>query len=223
MMNRRKITKQKQAQFRDALLRWYAEFGRDLPWRNTDNPYHILVSEIMLQQTQVDRVIPKYHEFLEKYPDVQHLAEAQTEDVQAAWKPLGYNIRPVRLQTIAREVQAEYGGAIPDTPEALQKLKGIGKYTAAAVSCFGYHKAVPLVDTNVDRLLQRVFYGKTASENAQDEKRIWELAAALVPPENAYDYNQALMDFGATLCMARKPLCLVCPMQAFCLAYPVYT
>ena len=143
MTNRRKITKQKQAQFRDALLRWYAEFGRDLPWRNTDNPYHILVSEIMLQQTQVDRVIPKYHEFLEKYPDVQHLAEAQTEEVQAAWKPLGYNIRPVRLQTIAREVQAEYGGAIPDTPEALQKLKGIGKYTAAAVSCFGYHKAVP--------------------------------------------------------------------------------
>ncbi|GAK53072.1 A/G-specific adenine glycosylase [Candidatus Moduliflexus flocculans] len=221
MPKRRNITADKRDEFRRRLLAWYAEYGRDLPWRNTDDPYHVLVSEIMLQQTQVDRVIPKYHEFLEKYPNVEQLADAPTDEVKENWKPLGYNIRPVRLQMIAREVQAEYGGTIPDTPEELQKLKGIGKYTAGAVSCFGYRKAVPLVDTNVDRVLQRVFFGKHASESTKDEKQIWELAAELVPQENAYDYNQALMDFGATVCMARKPLCLVCPMQAICAAYPI--
>lgn len=213
--------KEKQTLFRDTLLAWYAQYGRDLPWRQTSDPYHILVSEIMLQQTQVDRVIPKYYEFLEKYPDIQSLAEAQTDEVKDTWKPLGYNIRPVRLQMIAREVQAEYGGQIPDTPETLQQLKGVGKYTAGAVSCFGYNKPVPLVDTNVDRLLQRVFYGKKASENTKESKQIWELATQLVPPEQAFDYNQALMDFGALVCTARKPLCLLCPMHAFCLAYPL--
>ena len=222
MPKRRRATAEKRDEFRRRLLAWYAEYGRDLPWRNTDNPYHVLVSEIMLQQTQVDRVIPKYHEFLEKYPDVERLADAPTEEVKETWKPLGYNIRPVRLQMIAREVQAEYGGTIPDTPEELQKLKGIGKYTAGAVSCFGYNKAVPLVDTNVDRVLQRVFFGQNASESSKEEKQVWELAAELVPQENAYDYNQALMDFGATVCMARKPLCLVCPMKDICAAYPVY-
>lgn len=221
MAKRRSASADKRDEFRRRLLVWYAEYGRDLPWRKTDNPYHVLVSEIMLQQTQVDRVIPKYHEFLEKYPDVEQLADAPTDEVKETWKPLGYNIRPVRLQMIAREVQAEYGGTIPDTPEELQKLKGIGKYTAGAVSCFGYNKAVPLVDTNVDRVLRRVFFGKQASESTKDEKQIWELAAELVPQENAYDYNQALMDFGATVCMARKPLCLVCPMQAICAAYPI--
>lgn len=215
------LSEAKKERFRQSLLTWYAEYGRDLPWRKTDDPYHVLVSEIMLQQTQVDRVIPKYHEFLEKYPDLQTLADAPTDEVKATWKPLGYNIRPVRLQTIAREVQAEYGGKIPDTPDTLQQLTGIGKYTAGAVSCFGYNKPVPLVDTNVDRVLQRVFYGKNASATGSDEKMVWELAAHLVPPENAYDYNQALMDFGALMCTAKKPLCLLCPMQAFCLAYPL--
>ena len=215
------ITDAKKTVFRQTLLAWYAQYGRDLPWRKTDDPYHVLVSEIMLQQTQVERVIPKYHEFLAKYPDLETLADAPTDEIKAAWKPLGYNIRPVRLQMIAREVQAEYGGTIPDTPAELQKLKGIGKYTAGAVACFGYHQPAALVDTNVDRVLQRVFYGKPASENAQDEKTAWRLAETLVPQDNPYDYNQALMDFGATVCMARKPLCLLCPVQALCLAYPV--
>ena len=217
-----KMTKKKKTLFRKILLAWYREHGRDLPWRKTKDPYHVLVSEIMLQQTQVDRVIPKYHEFLEKYPDVKTLAEAQQEEVTATWKPLGYNIRPVRLHTIAREVQETYGGKIPDTPDDLQRLKGIGKYTAGAVSCFGYRKPVPLVDTNVDRVLQRVFFGKQASQNTKEEKQIWELAKDLVPPKNFYDYNQALMDFGAMVCTARKPLCLLCPMHNFCNAYPVY-
>jgi A/G-specific adenine glycosylase len=223
-MATRRITKRKKECFRTTLLTWYAKYGRDLPWRHTNDPYHVLVSEIMLQQTQVDRVIPKYHEFLDKYPDIPTLSEASTEEVKNTWKPLGYNIRPVRLQTIARDVQTEYGGTIPDSPEELKNLKGIGEYTAGAVSCFGYKKSVPLVDTNVDRLLQRVFYGKNLSENSKDKKAIWKLATELVPDdESSYDYNQALMDFGAMVCMARKPLCLTCPMTAFCLAYPMYT
>ncbi len=222
-MAKRRITKKKKALFCKTLLAWYAKYGRDLPWRKTENPYHVLVSEIMLQQTQVDRVIPKYHEFLEKYPDVKTLAEAPMEEIKETWKPLGYNIRPVRLQAIAREVQAEYGGNIPDVPEDLRKLKGVGKYTAAAISCFGHNKRLALVDTNVDRLLQRVFYGKNSSQNSKEETTIWQLAEDLVPKENSYDYNQALMDFGATLCTARKPLCLLCPMKEFCAAYPVYT
>ena len=219
----KRITKKKKIQFRDVLLEWYEEYGRQLPWRKTDNPYHILVSEVMLQQTQVERVIPKYREFLQKYPDINTLAKARTEEVKKDWKPLGYNIRPVRLQMIAREVQAEYGGEIPDTPEELQKLKGIGKYTAGAIACFGHGKSVPLVDTNVDRVLQRVFYAKNSSENATETKKIWKLAADLVPEDRSYDYNQALMDFGATVCTARKPLCLICPMKKWCLAYPLYT
>ena len=221
-MKHRKITKKKKIRFCEILLAWYAKYGRDLPWRKTDKPYHVLVSEIMLQQTQVERVIPKYQEFLERYPDLKTLADAPTEEVKEAWKPLGYNIRPVRLQMIAREVQEEYGGKIPETPEDLQKLKGIGKYTAGAVSCFGYRKQVPLVDTNVDRVLQRVFFGKKISQNTKDEKSIWELAHALVPKANPYDYNQAIMDFGAMICTARKPLCLLCPMNEICEAYPVY-
>ncbi|PID56144.1 adenine glycosylase [candidate division KSB3 bacterium] len=205
------------------MLEWYETYGRQLPWRETENPYHILISEVMLQQTQVDRVIPKYHEFLEKYPNINALAEARTEQLKEDWKPLGYNIRPVRLQTIAREVQAKYGGEIPNTPDELQKLKGIGQYTAGAIACFGHGKSVPLVDTNVDRLLQRVFYGKNSSENSADAKKIWTLAEELLPQKRSYDYNQGLMDFGAMLCTARKPLCLLCPMTIWCLAYPKYT
>lgn len=222
-MGKHKITKKKKVLFCKTLLIWYGKYGRDLPWRNTEDPYHVLVSEIMLQQTQVNRVIPKYHEFLQKYPDIQALAEAVTEDVKETWKPLGYNIRPLRLQSIAREVQAEYGGNIPDTPEELQKLGGIGKYTAGAVSCFGYNKPVPLVDTNVDRILQRIFYGKHFSQDAKEKKDIWKLAEELVPKKKFYNYNQALMDFGATVCTAKKPLCLTCPMREVCTAYPVYT
>lgn len=216
-----KIPQKKKTRFRKTLLAWYQEHGRDLPWRKTEDPYHVLVSEIMLQQTQVDRVIPKYQEFLEKYPDIKTLAEAPQEDVTATWKPLGYNIRPVRLHSIAREVQETYGGKIPDTPKDLEKLKGIGKYTAGAVSCFGYRKSVPLVDTNVDRVLQRVFFGNLSSQTTKENKIVWELARDLVPKKNFYDYNQALMDFGAMVCTARKPLCLLCPMKAFCIAYPI--
>ena len=206
--------------FQQRLLRWYARNRRDLPWRKTSNPYKILVSEVMLQQTQVDRVIPKYKEFLKKYPSVETLAGASVRDVEATWRPLGYNIRPVRLHAIAQETVSRYRGKIPDSLEGLQALKGVGRYTAGAVMSFAFRKDAPILDTNVMRLLHRVFVGPGRPERAKGVKRLWDLSAALIPKGKGYDFNQALMDFGALVCTARTPACPICPMQPICVSYP---
>src|SRR6478735_3963634 len=145
--------------FRQRLLTWYGRHGRDLPWRKTDDPYHILVSEIMLQQTQVDRVLPKYHEWLDKYPSLEALAEAPVAEVAETWRPLGYNIRPRRLHSIARESVEKYGGTLPSDPETLLSFKGIGQYTAGAILSFAFRKRAAILDTNVARVLYRVFVG----------------------------------------------------------------
>ena len=205
--------------FHRSLLKWYGQNQRELPWRRTEDPYHILVSEIMLQQTQVDRVIPKYHEFLGRYPTLESLAAADTADVKRTWYPLGYNIRPVNLQGIARETLARYAGRLPDDAVALRSMRGIGRYTAGAILSFAYRRDAALVDTNVRRVLGRVFLGPRRLRRLRGDKIIWGLAEALVPPKRAYDYNQALMDFGATWCTARAPRCRPCPMKRFCANY----
>ena len=205
--------------FQIRLLKWYDECGRDLPWRRTADPYRILVSEVMLQQTQVDRVIPKYHEFLEKYPTLKDLAEAEPDDVRETWYPLGYNVRPYRLHGIACETMAHYGGQIPRDSERLLSMKGIGRYTAGAVRAFAFHEDAPILDTNVMRTLHRIFMGK--GDPKTQKSKLWALAEALIPKGKGYDFNQALMDFGAVVCTARKPYCLYCPMREFCKAYPV--
>ena len=206
--------------FQRRLLAWYARHGRDLPWRRTRDPYHVLVSEIMLQQTQVDRVVPKYHQFLERYPTLEDLASARARDVRQLWYPLGYNIRPARLHRIARETVARYGGRLPDTAEGLRGLPGIGRYTAGAVLSFAYGQDAAILDTNVRRVLSRVFIGPRRTQRLRGEKAYWDLAKALVPPGRAYDFNQALMDFGATWCSPRAPRCAPCPMKRFCVSYP---
>ena len=207
--------------FQTRLLKWYREYGRDLPWRRTANPYRILVSEVMLQQTQVDRVIPKYHEFLEKYPTLSDLAAAEPEEVRKTWYPLGYNIRPYRLHSIACEAIERYGGNIPKKRDDLMSLKGIGRYTAGAVQSFAFNKDAPILDTNVMRVLHRVFVGEG---NPKTQKaKLWALAEETIPKGKGYDFNQALMDFGAMVCTARKPYCLLCPMREFCKAFPVTT
>jgi A/G-specific adenine glycosylase len=203
--------------FQRRLLAWYRAHGRDLPWRRTRAPYRVLVSEIMLQQTQVDRVVPKYREFLRRYPSLGRLAAAPVDDVRRLWYPLGYNIRPVRLHAIARETQARYGGRLPDTEARLRALPGIGRYTAGAILAFAYGRDVPVLDTNVRRVLDRVFRGPRARGR---DRALWALAARLVPRRRGYDWNQALMDFGATHCTARKPRCQPCPMKRFCRSYP---
>ncbi len=206
--------------FRQRLLTWYRRHGRDLPWRKTDDPYHILVSEIMLQQTQVDRVLPKYAEWLEKYPSFDALASAPEQEVTDTWYPLGYNIRPKRLQSIAREAVARYGGQLPADEETLLSFKGIGAYTAGAIRSFAFGERAAILDTNVARVLFRVFIGRGDPKSHAMKKHLWTVSAALVPRRHVFDFNQALMDFGATVCSARRPECPACPMATSCRSFP---
>jgi len=226
--------------FRTRLLAWYRRHGRDLPWRKTDDPYHILVSEIMLQQTQVDRVLPKYGEWLQKYPTLRVLADAEENDVRSTWYPLGYNIRPRRLQAIAREAVTRFGGTLPQDEDTLRSFKGIGAYTAGAIRSFAFGQRAAILDTNVARVLSRVFLGPTRSrgakprgrgrstagttqaptKDAETRRHLWRLSETLMPRKDVFDFNQALMDFGAVVCPARNPRCDICPLAAGCQSYP---
>src|SRR5499426_3248558 len=180
--------------FRRALLRWYRRNGRDLPWRRTSDPYHILVSEVMLQQTQVDRVVPKYHEWLDKYPSLEALASAPEDEVSQTWRPLGYNIRPRRLHAIARESVARYGGQLPSDHQTLLSFKGIGAYTAGAIRSFAFRERAAILDTNVARVLLRVFVGAGDPKSHAMKRHLWTLSETLVPMRHVFDFNQALMD-----------------------------
>jgi A/G-specific adenine glycosylase len=202
--------------FRRSLLQWYRRHGRDLPWRVTDDPYHILVSEIMLQQTQVDRVLPKYLEWLERYPSFEALAAADVQAVTETWYPLGYNIRPRRLHSIAREAVERYGGALPSDRETLLSFKGIGAYTAGAIRSFAFRQRAAILDTNVARVLFRVFVARGEPKSHAMTRRLWALSEALLPRRHTFDFNQALMDLGATVCTARRPACDTCPLRRQC-------
>jgi len=207
------------AQVHAALLQWYRAHQRDLPWRSTTDAYAILVSEIMLQQTQVERVQPKYHQFLAAFPTLAKLAAAPTAEVIRVWVPLGYNSRAVRLQSIARQVLAEFGGQIPASIDELLRLKGIGRYTAGAIACFAYHQQVATVDTNIYRVLHRIFLGLEHPEPRITTEQMFTFAEQVLPPGEAYNWNQALMDLGATICASANPQCARCPMQEQCQAY----
>jgi A/G-specific adenine glycosylase len=206
--------------FRRRLLTWYRANGRDLPWRRTTDPYHILVSEVMLQQTQVDRVLPKYHEWLGRYPSLAALAAADENEVCESWRPLGYNIRPRRLQAIARESVTRYGGELPSDHDTLLSFKGIGAYTAGAIRSFAFGQRAAILDTNVARVLFRVFVGRGDPKAHAMRRRLWAISEALVPHKHVFDFNQGLMDFGATVCVARTPRCTACPVTAICRSYP---
>lgn len=201
------------------LLVWYARFGRDLPWRRTRDPYAVLVSEVMLQQTQVDRVVPKWQSWLAEFPTIEALARAPRAHVIRAWQGLGYNLRAVRLHQMAVAVCDLRGGRLPATPAELRALRGLGAYAAAAVACFAFDVPVAVVDTNVRRVLGRVFLGQPWMGRA-DARRTQELAASVLPAVNAYAWNQALMDLGATICTQARPACLMCPLVGVCLAAP---
>jgi A/G-specific adenine glycosylase len=175
----------------------------------------------MLQQTQVDRVLPKYQEWLDKYPSFAALAAAPEADVSATWRPLGYNVRPRRLHAIARESVARYGGELPGDEATLRSFKGIGAYTAGAVLSFAFGQRAAILDTNVARVLFRMFVGSGDLKSQAMRRHLWEVSRTVLPMRHrVFDFNQALMDFGATLCTARKPRCPVCPMRTGCAAYP---
>ena len=205
------------------LLAWYAADGRaHLPWRDTRDPYAILVSEVMLQQTQVERVLPKYREFLARFPTLATLAAAPIAEVIKVWSGLGYNMRAVRLHQIAQQAMDEYGGALPNTLDSLLCLKGIGRYTAGAIACFAFGLPVATVDTNIRRVLWRAFRGiepLTWPTGDRASRDLLALAEWALPAHAAYDWQQALMDLGATLCQSRRPVCERCPLTTCCAAY----
>lgn len=200
-----------------ALLDWFAQHGRDLPWRHTRDPYRVLVSEIMLQQTQVDRVLPKYRAFLEAFPTLEALAAAPTSEVIRMWAGLGYNRRAVNMQRTARAVLDEHGGQFPRDVTALRQLPGIGPYTAGAIACFAFEQDVAFMDTNIRRVIQRWFVGPR--EQPPNEAELLRIAAAVIPPEQGWAWNQAIMELGALICTAAVPQCWRCPVQAHCRDY----
>ena len=201
--------------FQRKLLAWYHVNQRRLPWRETRDPYRILVSEVMLQQTQVDRVVPKYHQFLKRYPTLKALAAARTAELRKVWYPLGYNVRPMRLRSIAQTVVRKHGGRIPDTHDGLVAMDGIGRYTAGAVLSFAFNQDAPILDTNVARVLSR-YFGVRASIKGAGNARLWKLAADVIPKGQGYTINQAMMDLGATVCTARAPNCSACALRRHC-------
>jgi A/G-specific adenine glycosylase len=202
------------------LLDWFRKNQRDLPWRRTRDPYRILVSEIMLQQTQVDRVIPYYERFLERFPTVEALAAASAAEVIQLWAGLGYNRRAVNLQRTAQAVMDDHSGTFPDRYDDLLKLPGIGPYTAGAISSFAFERDAAFIDTNMRRVLHRLFVGVDVPKPTVPDREIIEHARQLIPAGQGWSWNQGLIEFGALQCTARKPACIICPLQADCEAFP---
>ncbi|GAB4060597.1 A/G-specific adenine glycosylase [Uliginosibacterium sediminicola] len=207
------------AHFAPTLIRWQASHGRhDLPWQKNRDPYRVWLSEIMLQQTQVDTVQPYYLRFLQRFPDVATLAAAPLDDVLAHWSGLGYYARARNLHRAAQRVVSEFGGQFPRRAEVLQSLPGIGRSTAAAIAAVCFGERVAILDGNVKRVLTRHFGIHGFPGERAIEQQLWALAESLVPEHGAELYPQALMDLGATLCTRSKPACLHCPVQASCVA-----
>lgn len=195
------------------ILSWYAAHKRDLPWRATEDPYHIVVSEFMLQQTQVPRVILKYEEFLKRFPTITALAKASPAAVIDAWAGLGYNRRAVHLHQFATAVVNTYAGKIPEERRTLMELPGIGPYTSHAILCFAFKKDVPVIDINIKRIFSRLFFKGAGTEEELEEK-----AQELLPRGKGVAWNNALMDFGSLVC-TDKPRCSICPLRKSCSAF----
>lgn len=210
--------------FRQRLVRWFRRAGRDLPWRRTRDPYAVLVSEFMLQQTQVSRVTEYYPRFLARYPTLEALASATPHQVREVWQGLGYYRRAANLHRLAQVVVAERSGILPEDPAELVRLPGVGRYTAGAVATFAFEQAHPAVDTNVGRVIRRAFlparkHGKaTGAGAAKAERRVWEIGQRLQPRAGkaAWTFNQAIMELGAVVCTARVARCEACPVRTVC-------
>ncbi len=200
------------------LLRWFKKNERDLPWRETRDPYAIWVSEIMLQQTQVPTVIPYYEKFLKAFPTIRHLARVDLSKVLKTWEGLGYYSRARNLHRAAQMISEQLRGKMPDTLQGLLALPGIGRYTAGAILSIAYNKEAPILDGNVKRVLSRVFAISGNPRQGQTEQRLWETSEMLIPQGRASAFNQALMDLGAMVCTPRGPRCLLCPLRDLCKA-----
>ena len=208
------------ASFRSSLIRWFEKHGRDLPWRRTTDPYAILVSEMMLQQTQVTTVLPFYERWMRRFPTVRALAAAAEEDVLHAWQGLGYYSRARNLHRTARAVVEDHAGTFPNSPEALGALPGIGPYTAGAVAAFAFDRPVPLVDANIARVLARLMDLRHPIDSGAGRNALWDFARRLQPPgvRGGRRFNSALMELGALVCTPRDPDCEGCPVRRHCRA-----
>jgi A/G-specific adenine glycosylase len=202
--------------FRFALMRWYDQHGRDLPWRRTRDPYAVLVSEFMLQQTQVATVAPHYNEWLERFPDFVALARARESTVLRSWEGLGYYARARNLHATAKIVADRHRGRLPKSINALRHLPGIGKYTAHALATFAFDRPVPIVEVNTSRVLARLFSLRIPIDSTAGEQSLWDRANTLVPAAASSIYNSALIDLGALICLPRNPKCGACPVRKFC-------
>ncbi len=203
---------------RQAASRWYRQNGRKLPWRIDVTPYRVLVSEMMLVQTTVTAVIPYFERFLERFPDPGALAEADEDEVLKAWEGLGYYRRARQLQAAARLIVEQYAGELPPDPKAILALPGVGRYMAGAILSFAFDQPAPILEANSQRVLARLMALKDEIRRTSSQKQLWALAEELVPPEGAGDFNQALMDLGASICTPRNPSCLICPLASACRA-----
>jgi len=210
--------KKPNSQITRILPAWYRQHRRPLPWRDHPDPYGIWISEIMLQQTQVDTVIPYYLRFLERFPTVAALAASPLEDVLKAWENLGYYARARHLHRAANVICERFQGRIPDTMEAISTLPGIGPYTAGAILSMAFGKPVPAVDGNVRRVLSRLFAIDAPIDQPGTQKALQPLAVSLIPEKSPGDFNQALMDLGATICTPKTPVCTACPLGGLCRA-----
>ncbi len=206
----------KTSEITEALLAWYDRNARVLPWRNTRDPYCIWVSEIMLQQTRVETVIPYYERFLRRFPTLASLASARDEDVMKMWQGLGYYSRARNLLSGARQIVRNYGSDIPQRPEALRKITGIGPYTAGAIASIAWNQPVAAIDGNVIRVVSRLFGIREEISNTTVRRQIETMAESLVPADRPGDHNQAMMDLGAVICVPGTPDCRRCPLSGFC-------
>ena len=204
--------------FRRRLLSWYRRHGRDLPWRRTRDPYAVVVSEFMLQQTQVGAVIPYYYKWLRRFPDFDSLARASENEVLRVWQGLGYYARARNLHATAKTVVDRYNGKFPREVEQMRQLPGIGKYTAHAVASFAFEQSTPIVEANTARVLARLFNLRESIDSDEGRRTLWQYAANLLPKSNAAAFNSAVLDLGALVCVARKPKCDVCSVNTFCRA-----
>ena len=203
----------------DRILSWYARHKRDLPWRNTRNPYLVWVSEVMLQQTQVDTVIPYYHRFTQQFPTIEALAKASLQEVLKAWENMGYYARARHLHAAAQEVVKKMGGKIPNTWDELTALPGIGTYTASAILSFAFDKKFPTVDGNAQRVLCRLYAIQAPIDQSRTQKQIHDMAAKIIPSHDPASFNQGIMELGATICKPRSPQCNSCPVEDLCRAF----
>jgi A/G-specific adenine glycosylase len=203
---------------RSNLTRWFQRHGRDLPWRRTRDPYAVMVSEFMLQQTQVATVIPYYERWLARFPTFTALAAAAESEVLHAWQGLGYYARARNLHRAAKHVAAQHGGALPRDLDAIRALPGVGRYTAGAIASFAFDLPAPIVDANVARVLARLLDLREPIDSTRGLATLWTTAEALVPKRGARTFNSALMELGALLCTPRQPQCLLCPVRTHCAA-----